>query len=370
MNIAIYANEISRKGVSGVKTYSWEIINNLLKVDEKNVYTLYAEKDISPAINCSRARFSRPGKKKRFWAFTVFPHLVRRDRPDVAFVPIQIFPFLCLLKNKPKVVVTVHDVAFNLFPEHFTLLRRRILKWHTYLAVKLADKVIVPSHATKNDILRFYKVNPEKIKVVYHGYSRSLAAQGKKNDPRVIGLVGDRPFILFVGSVQPRKNITGLVHSFEMLKATGNFDDFKLVICGGKGWLYKRIFAEIDRSPASSDIVVVGNAGNDLLASLYANATVFVMPSLYEGFGLPVLEAMSLGDPVICADNSSLSEVAGGAALLVDGYSVEDMYRKLEMVLTDKKLRQQLSMKSLERAKDFSWEKAARETLSVIESLG
>ena len=369
MKIAVYANEIARQGESGVKTYSLEIIRHLLKSDRKNEYTLYCCNDISAKLAPLKANVVATGSKRRFWAFTVFAPRVKIDQPDVIFMPLQTFPFFIIPKNKPKIVITVHDVAFLLFPQHFTFIGRQILKLHTKRAVTFADKIIVPSLATKNDIMRFYGIPEDKIKVVHHGFSEDLRAVGVKNDPRVVGFSAKRQYILFVGSVQPRKNIVRLVRAFNRLKETGNYDH-KLIICGGKGWLYWKIYHEINRSPFCEDIVVVGNAGNDLLASLYANAALFVMPSLYEGFGLPVLEAMSFGLPVVCADNSSLSEIGGGATLLVDGYSVNDIYLKIKMVLDDKGLRLQLSQKSLARVKDFSWDKAAMETLEVIESVG
>jgi glycosyltransferase involved in cell wall biosynthesis len=142
-----------------------------------------------------------------------------------------------------------------------------------------------------------------------------------------------------------------------------------LIICGGKGWLYEKIYRQIGESRFREDIILIGDADNGLLASLYANATLFIMPSLYEGFGLPVVEAMSFGLPVVCADNSSLSEIAKGSTLLADAYNPEDIFRKIERILEDGDLRSELSRKALQRAKDFSWDKAAKETLEVIRSV-
>ena len=369
MKIAVYANEITRQGESGVKTYSLEIINHLLQTDDKNEYILYCKKDIKDKVVVQKAKMVVAGRKKHLWAFTVFAKLVKAERPDVVFMPVQTFPFLIRPKGKLKIVITVHDVAFLFFPQHFTFIRRQILRFHTKRAVKFADRVIVPSEATKNDLVRVYGVSPEKIRVVYHGVSGELLKMADKNDPRVIGLSGKSPYILYVGSVQPRKNIIRLVRAFDMLKATGKFNEYKLIICGGKGWLYEKIYQQMGCSPYSEDIILVGDASNNLLASLYAGATLFVMPSLYEGFGLPVVEAMSFGLPVICADNSSLAEIADGAALLVDAYSPEDIFRKVERILEDGNLRFELSRKGLARAKDFNWEKTAEETLEVIESV-
>jgi len=369
MKIAVYANEITRQGESGVKTYSLEIINHLLQTDDKNEYILYCKKDIEDKVVVQKAKMVVAGRKKHLWAFTVFAKLVKAERPDVVFMPVQTFPFLIRPKGKLKIVITVHDVAFLFFPQYFTFVRRQILQFHTKRAVKFADRVIVPSEATKNDLVRAYGVNPKKIKVIYHGASKNLLKMADKNDPRVIGLSGKNPYVLYVGSVQPRKNIVRLVQAFDMLKSSGKFNEHKLIICGGKGWLYEKIYQQMCGSAYSEDIILVGDANNDLLASLYTSATLLVMPSLYEGFGLPVVEAMSFGLPVVCADNSSLSEIADGAALLVDAYSPEDIFRKVERILEDGNLRLELSRKGLARAKDFNWEKTAEETLEVIESV-
>jgi len=380
MKVAIYANEIAQPGETGVKTYSREIISNLLKVGAGNEFTLYSEKDIKsrvapdgfqalPEEKRPRVNYRFKCPKKRYWIFRVFPKCVLSDRPDVILLPIQTYPFCVFRTKRPRVVVTIHDVAFLLFPEYFGFFRRQLLKLNTFFSVRLADRIIVPSEVTKRDLLRFYGIDEHKIRVVHHGYSTKLLEIAKQDDPRVTGLSAGKPYILFVGSIQPRKNIVRLVKAFELLKKNPRYAAHKLIICGRKGWLYEEIFAQIDASPAREDIIMANNAGNELLASLYAGAELFVMPSLYEGFGLPVLEAMSFGLPVICADNSSLTEISGNAALLADGYSTQDLYIKIKSVLDDSKLSTELSSRSLARCAEFSWEKAARETLEVLESV-
>lgn len=367
MKIAIYADEISKHGESGVKNYSLEIVNGLLRIDDRNEYSLYSRGNIADKIVSRTAKIVSSWPDRPRWMFSAFAPLIKKDRPDVVFMPLQTFPFLFLPPKKPKVVVTIHDVAFLYFPHYFNYWKRQILQFHTRRAVKLADRIIVPSEATKRDLMRFYKAPECKVKVVYHGVSTALRELAQKNDPRIHGLSKGCPYILFVGAIQPRKNIIRLVKAFEMLKKTGRYKH-KLIICGGKGWLYWQIFESIKHSAFHDDVIVVGDAADDLLASLYANADLLVMPSLYEGFGLPVLEAMSFGLPVICADNSSLAEIAGGATLLFDGYSTREIYRRMDKVLGNRKIWEDLSAKGLERVKDFSWDKAARETLEVLEA--
>jgi len=366
MKIAFYANEIAKEGGFGVKTYSLEIIKSLLEINRDDEFVLYSDKDITKEVSSERAKYVIR-EPKRFWAFSVFAGEVRRDKPDVVFMPIQTFPFFG--KNKPKTVITVHDLAFLLFPRYFTFFRRKLLEFHTRRAVRLSDKIIVPSEATKRDIVRFYGVNEDKIVVVYHGFSQNLLEMKKNRDDSVSEITGGNPYILFVGSIQPRKNIVSLVKAFENIKKNSDNADLKLVLCGGKGWFYEDIYKEIAKSPCKKDVIFTGSVENDLLAAFYRNALFFVMPSLYEGFGLPVLEAMSFGLPVVCSDNSSLSEIAGDAALLIDPYRISDIGEKMGIFAADKDLRAQLSAKGLERAKGFSWEKAGRETLKVLKAL-
>lgn len=363
MQIAIYANELIRPGKRGVKTYSEEIIRSLLALDSKNKYSLYANGDLGQEWGALGAQVVADLPLKRFWAYACFPKLIRRDRPDVVFVPIQIFPFLHLLRNKPKFVVTVHDVAFLPFPEQFAFVRRKLLELHTWWAVKGADWIIVPSEATKSDLVHYYHLIPEKIAVVPHGYSKKLAELAESRD----GVVKMFPYVLFVGTVSPRKNLQRLVEAFETVKKEPDAAELKLVVCGAKGWKYEEILERIKKSPVAADIVLTGEVDDATLAGLYRNALVFAQVSLSEGFGLPVLEAMSFGLPVVCGNNSALCEIAGEAGLLVNAENVADIAEKLKTLILSQEQRADLSGKSLRRSQDFGWEKSAAMTLSVLE---
>lgn len=364
MNIAVYANEIAEKGSSGVRVYSLAILRYLLRQDQKNRYFLYSKRDISGFFCCGNKVFSIL-KNRKFWAFTAFAEHISKDKPDVLFMPIQIYPFW--KKNSIKTVVVVHDVAFLLFPRHFTFFKCKLLKFHTKRAIMFSDHIIVPSNATKKDILRFYEVNPSKISVVYHGFNRNLLKTARKDDSRVLELTKGAPYALFVGSLQPRKNIDHLIGAFEKLK--NNQKELKLVLCGGKGWMSEGILSRISQSSQKADIILAGDVSDDLLSSFYKNALFFVFPSLYEGFGLPVLEAMSFGLPVVCAKNSSISEIAGDAALYFDEYRISDMAEKMLILCENGALQAEFSQKSLKQAEKFSWERSARETLEVLEKV-
>ncbi|MBW2661450.1 MAG: glycosyltransferase family 4 protein [Deltaproteobacteria bacterium] len=396
MRIAININELTLNQNTGVKVYTREIVNALGRVDRENKYLLYCRRDTkfcvqkgikfyAPTNNNFKLKTSK--SLLPFWTYFKFPREIKKDKPDVLFMPIQSAPFL----KKPKdikLVITVHDLAFLLFPKHFTFKDRFLLNFHTKRAIRMADRIIVPSKATKNDIIKFYGVDGNKIKVIYHGVETR----------QCLVSTTQQLYILFVGSIQPRKNIVRLIEAFEILKnppnpllQRGNWAEenppnplfqrgdlappfkkgaggIKLIIAGGRGWMADEIYKKAKGSKFSDDIIFMGSVSDNKLADLYKNAAIFVLPSLYEGFGLPVLEAMSYGIPCVISDNSSLSEIAGDSALLVDAYNPNDIAEKINVLLNDEKLRKELSEKGIENAGKFSWIKAAEKTLAVLSS--
>ncbi|MDF1498584.1 MAG: glycosyltransferase family 1 protein [Patescibacteria group bacterium] len=392
MKIIVDANELVLEQNTGVKVYTREIINALSQIDKENEYLLYISRS---------ARFCVPTNANiklkilkscfPFWTYTKFSNEVKKNRPDILFMPIQSVPFLIKPKNI-KIVVTVHDLAFFLYPNHFTWKDRLLLNLHTKRAVKMADKIIVPSKATKNDLIKFYGVNQDKIHVIYHGVTPCHCDEGRRSNPEtmhinsnvmtVVNSSGitirlscgtprnDSGYILFVGTIQPRKNIIRLIEAFENIKnCNKKYSDLKLLIAGGKGWMAEKTYKKAQRSKVSQDIVFLGNVKDDYLSKLYKNALMFVLPSLYEGFGLTVIEAMSCGVPCIVSDNSSLSEIAGKNALLVNAHNSDDIAQKINMFLNNDVLRNDFSQKGIENSKLFNWNKCATQTLAIFENL-
>ena len=384
MKIAININELTNFFPSGVKTYTREIVKALLEIDQSNEYFLYARKNVGRDIE-----FCVPTSKNvhlkilkwplPFWTYTRFAWEMKKQKPDILFMPIQSAPFLFFKPKKIKLIVTVHDLAFLKFPKHFTFKNRFLLDWHTSRAVRMSDKIIVPSRATKNDLVDLYKIDPKKIKVVYHGCGRiySVVGRGAKF------CVSTDPYILFVGTIQPRKNIINLVKAFEIFKENFNLppsppfvrggftpplqrENLKLVIAGGKGWLWEETFRRIKKSPVEKDIILTGAVSDQELVGLYSRAKIFILPSLYEGFGLPILDAFSAGVPVIASNNSSLKEIVGGAGLLINPEDPNDISRAIKKVIENNDLRNNLIKNGKEKSKNFSWEKSAREHLKVF----
>jgi glycosyltransferase involved in cell wall biosynthesis len=296
------------------------------------------------------------------------------------------------LKNSPpcqggakggcKSVLTIHDLSFLRFPRYFSF-RKNF--WHKMINVKKLvkkfDRIVAVSENTKNDIVELCKVEPEKIKVIYSGVEREYKPNYElritnyefDNMKKKYGL--PEKFILFLGTVEPRKNIEGLINAYnkyrEKIEVRHRVSDvglhgYKLVIAGGRGWKSKNIYKEWEKSRYKDDIKFLGYVDKKDKVYLYNLAELFVYPSFYEGFGFPPLEAMACGTPVITSFTSSLSEIVGGAGLMVDPYNITDIATAIERVLSDDRLRDNLIQKGLERAKKFDWEKTAREYLEIF----
>ncbi len=265
-------------------------------------------------------------------------------------------------------VLTVHDLIFRLFPEHHKRLNYWYLNAAMPLFVRRADHVIAVSQSTRDDLVRLYGTPEEKITVVYEAAAPTFTPQPPERVEAVRARYGlPNRYLLAVGTIEPRKNYARLVEALAALRR----DDpaLRLVIAGAEGWLVEGFFRALDRFDQRDAVVRPGWVTDDDLPALYAGAAVVVQPSLYEGFGLPVLEAMASGAPVACSRASSLGEIAGDAALTFDPERVEEMVDVLRRLLADADLCHALREKGHTRAAGFSWKRAARETWAVYERL-
>ena len=394
MLIAINANELCTPGVNGVKYYTYNLLKALIDLDSKNKFVLYSKSKFQEEFRLEISK-KRPGSfsqnidfrgkkfKKEldknffhkvikwrlpFWTYTRFPLELRRIKPDVLFMPIQAVPFFL---PRCRAVVVVHDLAFLKFPDDFTFKDRLKLSFHTRRAVKCATRIIVPSEATKKDIIKYYGVEPRKIRVIYHGQSKVKSQKSKVKSISQNSKFKNTKYILFVGAIQPRKNIQGLIKAFEIFNTKYKIlnTKYKLVIAGPKGWLYKDIFEKARKSKYAKDIIFTGQISREELSEIYRNAEVFVLPSFYEGFGLTILEAMAEGIPVIASNVSSIPEVVGDAGVLVNPYKVDEIAEAIYKIITDNDLRNKLIQKGFKQVQKFSWEKCGKETIEVISEI-
>jgi glycosyltransferase involved in cell wall biosynthesis len=283
--------------------------------------------------------------------------------PDALFVPAHIVPLV-----HPRTVVTIHDLGYLYFPQAHPLGARLYLDLSTRWNARVAAHVIADSQATKDDLVRQYAVTPDKITVAYPGRDESLR---RVDDPAVIEAVKHRydiagEYLLYIGTLQPRKNLVRLVTAFSALHSPPST---LLVMAGGRGWLYNDIFAEIKRLGLENKVLFPGRVADEDKAALMSGATALLFPSLYEGFGLPVVEAMQCGTPVACSNTSSLPEVAGNAALLVDPLDVDALAQAMARLLQDASLRRMLVERGYIQAQRFSWTACAAHVLSTLESV-
>lgn len=263
--------------------------------------------------------------------------------------------------RRPRSLLTVHDLSFMTVPDCADAGLRRYLSRAVPASLARADHVLADSHSTRRDLIRLLGVAGDRVTVVYPGVEARFHPHQEAaalDRARRRYALGDGPFILGVGTLEPRKNWPGLIRAWTRLRQVSGLPH-RLVIAGGKGWLVDDIFAAAQASPYRADIVFAGFVDDADLPALYAAADVFAFPSRYEGFGIPVLEAMACGTPVVCADNSSLPEVAGDAALLVRAGDDAALAEALQRLAQDQPLRARLRAAGLAQARAFTWEAAA-----------
>lgn len=370
MKIAIQAADLDHDRVDGTRVYLANLLRYFGKLDKKSEFLIYHRNKFNPEI-APASFLNYKIIRKRFpflWTQTVFALDLWRRKPDVLWMPMASLP---LLKNKKtKTVVTIHDLAFKYFPEYFTPEDRRKLNMMADLAVRKSDKIIAISESTKRDIQKFYpEVSPDKIRVIHHGFSSEIFAAGRdlereKELKERLGIEGE--YILYSGAIQPRKNLEVLIEAFEDWKTeTGSMA--KLVLAGEKAWLWMDLAKTAQQSLFHRDIIMPGKVKFDDIGHLFRGASLFVYPSLYEGFGITILEAFAAGTPLITASNSSLQEVGGDAALYFDAGDPKDLSEKIRQIMEDDNLRSDLVVKGKERIKKFSWEECAQKTLDYLE---
>ncbi len=377
MQIAINAADLDHPRIDGTRIYIQNLLKNFGPASGRDQFFIYHKSEFNPELKFPVFQNYEIIKKPFpfWWTQTRFSWEVFRKAPDVLFMPMHSLPLL--RSKKTKTVVTIHDLAFKIFPQFFPKKDLRRLNFFTDYAAGRADKLIAVSNSTKNDLLRIYPgIDEQKIKVIYHGYDREIfnenvsdeqikKVQAKYQIPTSSAGRPDTRYIIYVGALQPRKNISILLEAFRNLKNMSDFKDLALVIAGEKAWMYKEV---MERIQDGQGIVFTGKFETKDLPALLRGAEVFVLPSLYEGFGLPAIEAMACGVPVIAAGNSSLSEIVSDKGMLFETNDINSLREALVKVLTDENLRKELQKKGLERAKYFSWEKCARETLSWMKS--
>lgn len=390
MNVVIDIRPLMGGRTSGIEIYIHNLLENMAKLDTENRYILFANavKDQSSYVphiqqknftilqtripnkllNLSIFLFRWPkldrlilGKLIRSSKTDFIPGPVNEKRINIFFMP-DLRP--CALSHNVKKILTIHDLAFHHFPQFFKL-KTRI--WYRLMRPKKeiieGQKIIAVSHATKNDLVKTYNTLPEKIHVIYHGISADFGNNIGEESKRTIMTKYHLPakFFLSMCTIEPRKNILRLIEAFMLFKNNNPQNDIKLVLAGTKN---KKIFKNV-QFPYKNEIILSGFIDEKDKAALYTMAEAFVYPSLWEGFGLPLLEAMKCKIPIITSNNTSMKEIVGGSGILVNPESTQELSFAMEKIL-DPILRAQFKIEMAEKIKNFSWGKCARETLNVF----
>ena len=391
MKVALVGYEANIKNRVGSNQYAFELIKAIYQIDKKNHYLIYLPSPPLPDLPKERKnwQYQVVGPRK-LWNIFGLPRALfqQKPRPDVVFNPGHYSP----LFFPTPLVISIMDLGYLRFPQHFTKPIYWKLKFWTGLSIKRAKHIFAISESTKNDIIAYYtsrrrslikycRISPNKITVTYPGYDRKrfsdqqsvTSIQEVKKKYRVKG-----DYILFLGTLKPNKNIEGLLEALKLVvsdlwlvirkkkPATSHQSLITLVIAGRKGWLYQRIFEKVKELGLEKEVIFTGFVDDGDVSALMKGAKVFVMPSFWEGFGIPLIEAMGCGTPVVVSNAGSLPEIVGNAGVVVDPHQPKEIARGIEKAINN---RDDLIKKGLKQAQKFSWQKCARETIKVLERI-
>ncbi len=422
MIIGIDASRANKKHKSGTEWYAYYLIRWLAKIDKENSYILYSDKPLEGGLldlgsfqyfeGCScnnEIKFDKRGYqiikspynnfkgKVLKWPFPYFWTQGRLSwemlwhSPDILFIPSHTLPFFYAKKS----VVTIHDIGFEtnnfLYPKEYiikgkykkiiNLLVKIIsggkyeatyldyLRWSTKYALKKAQKIITVSNFTENEIKKVYKLKRDNIFVVHNGYNKFLYKKILNKDKirEVLNKYDiDSPYFFYIGRLEKKKNIPYLIEAFALFKENNKNLNYKLVLVGDAGYCYDEINCLIHQYRLIDDVIMPGWIKEEDIPYLYNGAEAFIFPSLYEGFGIPLLQAMACEVPILASNIEPIKEVVKDAALLFDPKNINSITQAINKIIFDKQLKNNLTKKGAEIVKGYSWEKSAKETLKVL----
>ncbi len=370
MLIGIDASRATVSERTGTENYTLYLTRALVAHGQQHRFRLYFSAAPAEGLLPRGARVEwRVMPFARLWTHLRLAWELLRHPPDVLFVPAHVLPLL----HPARCVVTVHDLGYRHYPQAHTRWSRWYLEWSTRRNARVAQRVIADSQATRADLIEHYQTPADKIVVAYPAGGEGMAPV---RDEALLAAVrarydtGTRYFV-YVGTLQPRKNVSALLRAYAILWRDGVLDDdVRLVLAGKPGWLYDEITATIHALQLQERVVLTGYVAHQDLPALLSGALAYVLPSWYEGFGLPVLEAMACGTPVICSNVSSLPEVAGDAALLFAPDDAGALAAAMARIYREPALREELAARGLERARAFTWERCAQQVLTALEAVG
>ncbi len=363
MHIGIDGSRAFLKRRTGIEEYAYQVIASLRSELRSEEVTLYIRGDQSVSFEVPKNWRIKKLRALRFWTQVRLSLEMLLSPPDVLFVPAHIVPLI----HPKRTVVTIHGLEYEIFKDSYSFLARLYMRYSIRFSCKAASRIVAVSESTKRDLMRLYGIRGNKIEVIYEGISASLIDQPLPVTPHSAFLgegtrEAKKPYLLFIGRLEERKNIVRIIKMFEILKREHGIPH-TLKLAGKPGFGYGKIQEAL--RGGGREIEELGYVHEEEKGDLMKNADIFLFPTLYEGFGLPVLEAQALGVPVITSLTSSLPEIAGGGALFVDPLRPTDMAEKTWRLISEKVLRDDIIAKGHENARRFSWERCA-ESLSRV----
>ncbi len=371
--------DVQNNSGAGIERYVYHLVRNILRLHRADDFVLFFRPDISSLTikkvkeDHSRVKIvkvGQPNKKIPFWDNHVhFSRILKKEKLDVVLFPANVVPFF----YRQKSIVVIHDLAIYSHPEWFPEKQSFAKNFLVPNSLKKATAIITVSNNTKNDIIKIFGLDGKKIKVIYPGVTI------KDNYTDMDFLATKRKFslkeefILFLGTIEPRKNIMGLLEEFIGFCEENKNQKIQLVLAGSQGWIYQSIMDKIRNINANKEkklIHYLGRIGNRERNILLKNCRLFIYPSFYEGFGFPVVEAMALGAPVICSNNSSLGEIADGHSLTIDVFQKGEIKKAIEELVLNNSLREKYRQQGFLRARDFSWKSSANKVLQMMIDIG
>lgn len=375
-NLAIYNN-------AGIGRYTFNLVKYILKADKNNQYTIYfnhlrttKEKQIKISAMIGDAKNVKiqiskvPDEwKNKILNISVPANYLYSSNLDILHEP----HFTSVPKNLSSIknlITTIHDVAFLHYPSHNGSRNSQVYNLQTKRAIEKSKMIIADSESTKRDLEKFYNIKPENVRVVHLAAEEKFRVlpDEKIRAKKLNMIAGDSQFILSVCTLEPRKNLTLLLKAYANLPQDFK-KTYKLVLIGGNGWNNEEFYKTIQELNLENYIILTGHVSDEDLVYYYNRASLFVYPSLYEGFGIPLLEAMSCGSPVISSNVSSMPEIVGKAGVLLSPHDEKAWIKAMREVATNRKLAQRLRQLGLQQVKKFSWEKTAKKTLEVYKEV-
>lgn len=361
-------NLIPFSSIQGIEIFTANIISNLIKLRKNEDFLIFCSEDLPELLNFSYSKVIKiRGLKlkysKAFFQQTGLYYLLKKYKIDFLFSPSPNAPIF--YKNK---IVVIHDCAYDRFKEFNNVFSKNYFKLMYYGAKYFSKKIITVSNFSKKELINLYKINSEKIVVIYEGIPKIQKINYDFIQKTLDNLKINKHYFLYIGNWRPRKNLLGLIRAFKIFSQKIK-SDWLLVIGGKKDKRFLDLEKEVKKNQLEGKVILTDFLTREEIAALYKKTVALTFPSFYEGFGLPVLEAQSLGIPVLTSNISALPEVAGEGALYVNPYNIKEIAQGMEKIAFDENLRKELIQKGFENIKRFSWEKSAKQILDLFYNL-